>query len=187
MLPILLMALETEHERKTFTKIYEQYNNQFFTTAYRITQNYEMAEDAVHNTFEKIIKNKEKVFALSSEAFRRIYITAVKNVAIDLMRREKKLYSTKTLDDLEAELDSGGLSPDLQAVQNADYEAMKRHVRGLDEELKSILIMKYALGRSYKEIGDALGLTSKNVDNKLISAKKKVKNGMLEEGYGSVR
>lgn len=186
MLPILLMALESASERRKITEIYEQCKDKLFFVALGVTKNNQMAEDAVHNTFEKIIRNKEKVFALSTDEFLRIYITAVKNEAIDLMRRERKLYSKKTLDDLEDELNSGELPPDLQAVQNADYEAMKRHIRGLDEELKSILIMKYDLGQSYREIGEELGLTPKVVDNKLTSAKKKVRIGMMEEGYGSV-
>lgn len=52
--------LETEQERNRMTEIYEEHRHALLLYAVKLTKNQEMAEDAVHNAFISIIKEKEK-------------------------------------------------------------------------------------------------------------------------------
>lgn len=56
MLNMLLASLETEEERKTLTDIYNEHKYALLTASLKVCQNQQMAEGAVHNAFEQLIK-----------------------------------------------------------------------------------------------------------------------------------
>ena len=62
--------------------------------------NQDMAEDAVHNAFISIIKEKEKYFNPDSRDFRFSAVDIVRNKCIDLLRKEK-VYADISIDELE--------------------------------------------------------------------------------------
>ena len=168
------MTLETEYERIRLAEIYAEHKDALFHTVHKITNNYQMAEDVVHNTFEQLIKkNKDEMFALSSEDFRRRYIVIAKNKAIDLLRREK-IYSDVPVEDL-GDFASSELSVEVQIVKEEEYAEFRKLIAGLDDVSKVILEMKYVMNMSYKDIGVAVRLTPKQVDNKLMYAKETVR------------
>ena len=51
----------------------------------------------------------------------------------------------------------------------------------IDEISKQVLVMKYLLNMSYKEIGEELGMTPKHVDTRIMRAKAKVRKLMEED------
>ena len=168
------MTLETEYERRRMAEIYAEHKDALFHTVLKITNNYQMAEDVVHNTFEQLItKHKGEMFALSSEDFRRRYIVIAKNKAIDLLRREK-IYSEIPVEDL-GELPCSELSVEIQIVKEEEFAEFRKHIDALDDVSKVILEMKYVMNMSYKDIGMAVRLTPKQVDNKLMYAKETVR------------
>ncbi len=51
----------------------------------------------------------------------------------------------------------------------------------LDDISKQILEMKYIIGMSYKQIGEALNITPKHVDTKIMRAKVKMRKLLSKE------
>jgi len=180
MLLVYLGSLETEEERKNLTKLYEINKAVLLRYALKITNNQEMAEDAVHNTFLSVIKHKEKLLSLSNKDFRIRAIIIVKNKCIDLLRKEK-IYADSALDEIEYNLDSGEPTIDGQLIIHDEYEAIRRHVNSLDLISQQALEMKYILDMSYKEIGAELGMTSKHVGTRIERAKAKVRKLIAQE------
>ncbi len=175
MLALYISMLGTEQERKRMADIYEEHKHALLMYALKVTgYNQAMAEDAVHNAFISIIKNKEKYFSLDSRDFRFSAVIIVRNKCIDLLRKEKP-YADISIDELEIYLESKDKPVEDQAVISSEYSAIRRHMAEIDEISRQVLIMKYALGMSYKEIGVRLGMTPKNVDVRIIRAKEKVR------------
>ncbi len=84
MLAFYISMLETEQERDKMTEIYEEHRHALLKYALKITRhNQAMAEDAVHNAFISIIKDKEKYFHLDSRDFRFSSVIIVKNKCIE--------------------------------------------------------------------------------------------------------
>lgn len=54
-------------------------------------------------------------------------------------------------------------------------------MNSIDEISKQVLLMKYILSMSYKEIGEELGMTPKHVDTRIVRAKKKVRKLMEKD------
>jgi RNA polymerase sigma-70 factor (ECF subfamily) len=167
--------LETEQERKKMADIYEEHKHALLIYALKVTgYNQAMAEDAVHNAFISIIKEKEKYFCLDSRDFRFSAVIIVRNKCIDLLRKEKP-YANIPINELEIYLESNEKPIDEQVIISSEYAAIRRHMANIDEISRQVLIMKYALGMSYKEIGEKLNMTPKHVDTRILRAKEKVR------------
>lgn len=175
-----MSMLETEHERNRMTEIYEEHRHALLLYALKILKNQEMAEDAVHNAFISIIKEKEKYFALDCRDFRFSAVIIVRNKCIDLLRKEKH-YANISTDELEIFLESNDKSVEEQAIIASEYELIRKHMESIDEISRQILIMKYVLGMSYKEIGERLTMTPKHVDTRILRAKAKVRKLVEKE------
>lgn len=175
MLAIYISMLETEQERHKMTEIYEEHKYALLLYALKVTgYNQAMAEDAVHNAFISIIKEKDKYFSLDSRDFRFSAVIIVRNKCIDLLRKEKK-YANIPIDELEIFIESNDKPVDEQAVISSEYAAIRKHMEKIDEISRQVLIMKYVLGMSYKEIGEKLNMTPKHVDTRIQRAKEKIR------------
>ncbi|MFV0516850.1 MAG: RNA polymerase sigma factor [Aminipila sp.] len=179
MLQILLAALDTKEERKTLTDIYNEHKYAFFAVAYKLCDNQQMAEDAVHNTFEQLIKKNKEDMYLSCIDFRRRYVIIVKNKTIDLMRRER-IYYDAGMEDLDYELVSNEIPVELQIIRQEEYTDLRNYLGELDEISRLVLQMKYVLDMSQKEIANELGLTPEHINTRIARAKVKVRNAMAK-------
>ncbi len=183
LLTIYINMLETEQERNKMTEIYEEHRHALLLYALKVTGNNQaMAEDAVHNAFLSIINNKEKYFNLGSRDFRFSAVIIVRNKCIDLLRKEKP-YADISMDDLEIFLESKEKPIEEQAIISAEYAAIRKHMSVIDEISRQILIMKYILGMSYKEIGEKLNMTPKHIETRIWRAKEKVRKLAEKEGF----
>lgn len=180
MLFIYISMLETEQERNRMTEIYEEHRQSLLLYALKLTKKQEMAEDAVHNAFLSIIKEKEKYFNLDCRNFRFSAVIIVKNKCIDLLRKEKP-YANINMDDLEIFLETKDKPVEEQVIISSEYAAIRKHMESIDEISRQILIMKYVLGMSYKEIGEQLTMTPKHVDTRIFRAKEKVRKLVEKE------
>ncbi|MGJ0847300.1 RNA polymerase sigma factor [Tissierella praeacuta] len=148
--------------------------------AKKITGNQSIAEDAVHNAFISIIQKTEKYLNLDCMDFRRSAVIIVRNKCIDILRKQKP-FVNKSIEELEIFLESGEEPVDEQVVFESEYELIRKYLNSIDEISKQVLIMKYILDMSYKEIGEELGMTSKHVDTRIMRAKDKVRKLMEKD------
>lgn len=175
MLAFYITMLETEQERKKMADIYEEHKHALLLYALKVTgYNQAMAEDAVHNAFLSIIKEKEKYFHMDSRDFHFSAVIIVRNKSIDLLRKEKP-YANIPMDELEIFLESNEKPLDEQVIISTEYAAIRKYMLDIDEISRQVLIMKYVLGMSYKEIGERLNMTPKHVDTRILRAKEKVR------------
>jgi RNA polymerase sigma-70 factor (ECF subfamily) len=119
-----------------------------------------MAEDVLHNAFRSIIQKKEKYLNLNCMDFRRSAVIIVRNKCIDILRKQKP-FANKSIEELEIFLESGEVPVDEQVVFESEYELIRKYINSIDEISKQVLLMKYILNMSYKEIGEELGMTPK--------------------------
>lgn len=175
LLAFYITMLETEQERKKMIEIYEEHKHALLLYALKVTgHNLEIAEDAVHNAFLAIIKEKEKYFRLGSRDLRFLSVIIVRNKCIDLLRKEKP-YADIPMDELEIFLEADEKPIDERIIASYEYAAIRKHMASIDEISRQVLIMKYVLDMSYKEIGEKLNMTTKHVETRIYRAKEKVR------------
>lgn len=125
------------------------------------------AEDAVHNTFVKLI---EKQMVFENELHEKNWLIKVASNISKNMLRHWSRYNA----DLE-EVTSEGVTDEYSEVLDA--------VSRLPDKLKVPVYLFYYHGYNSKEIGDILGENDSTVRNHLQKAKKLLRD-VLEEGEG---
>lgn len=172
-----MTKLELDNLRKqqlNIDEIYTLYSKYAKILAFKITNNYQMAEDAVHNAFLEIIKNNEKYTAFSNNNFRLIINRIVKNKAIDLIRKEKK-YVAYLTDEIENKINTKQDGADVQIINKEEIQRILKLIMNLDELDRNLLKLRYLFKMSYKDISDVVNMSVKNVDMHLYRAKNKLR------------
>ena len=66
MLSVYLMMIDNSDDKVKFEKVYKNFKNIMLNKAYEIVKERQLAEDAVHNAFLKIINNLPKIYDADS-------------------------------------------------------------------------------------------------------------------------
>lgn len=90
MLATLLAMLETEEDRERFLKLHGAYEKKLYAVAARVLGDRTAAEDAVQQTWLQIIRRWDRVSQLPWSETEGYLVTAVKNTAVDMLRRERR-------------------------------------------------------------------------------------------------
>lgn len=156
MLAILLTAIESDKEKERFIEIYEKYRTYMEQTAIRILKEQSDAEDAVQNAFMQIIKHFEKTYEIPNDNLRFWIISIVKNEALSILRKKKRICSIEDWD---------GFTNNIDDV--VEYSELVTLFTRLPETYRAVLEMKILLGYSDKEISRHLGITVTAVSSRV--------------------
>lgn len=135
-------------------------------------------EDVVQSTWELLLKNMDKLSAVS-ENQRMAYIAAVVTNVIRMDARKKKL-DTCSLDDI--------LEPGYDAMLVLDRMFDQKYVKEnfreawakVDSYVRELLERYYLLDQSHKEIAEAMEIAPNNVRTYLHRARKAAKKELLK-------
>ena len=156
---IYLMMIDSPEEQSKFEKIYLTYKGLMYHTAYKVLNNEEDAEDAVHNAFVKIAENISKIGE-------QVYVvTIVENKAIDLYRANQRKSKVIYLDEIS------GISVDENQVHGLAACMAK-----LSPRYRQVILLKYYHGFSCREIAKQLNITEANA----IKLDQRAKNRLLQ-------
>jgi len=173
--------IDTDPEKRKMIDLYEEHKYALLMYAKKMMESQDLAEDAVHNAFISIIQKKEKYLNLNDIDFRRSAVIIVRNKCIDLLRKQNP-FANKSIEELEIFLESDQVPVEEQVIFESEYDAIRKYMNSIDEISKQVLIMKYILNMSYKEIGEELGMSPKHVDTRIMRAKEKVRKLMEKDG-----
>ena len=87
MLSVYLAMVGTDEEKDTITRLYKTYKKFLFSISMSILNNYADAEDAVHETFVRIIKNLSKIKDVESTKTKSFVAIIVRNICYDMLRK----------------------------------------------------------------------------------------------------
>lgn len=71
-------------------ELYTLYEQPMYYEAYKILHDKYLAEDAVHEAFLRLIRNRKKILDPNSPAVRRYVFKTVNSAALDIYRQQKK-------------------------------------------------------------------------------------------------
>jgi RNA polymerase sigma-70 factor (ECF subfamily) len=119
--------------------------------AFRIVQNQEDAEDAVHQAFEKIAENISKIFDPDCPKTRAFIVTIVENKAIDIYNRRKKAQEVPMEEALVG-----------MTVEYSGDHLLAECLSKLPPRYRNLLLLKYYHGYTTKEVAKLLNITLSN-------------------------
>ena len=164
MLCLLIASVDAPEEKRKIEQLYEKYNRLMYSIAYKSLRNSYDAEDAVFSSWEKVIKNIDKIGEVDAPETKGFLVVVVKHTIIDMCRKKKKMGEV-SLDEVEA--------VDSDVTAHETMEAMEM-IDKLPQKNKEVLILFYCNELSIKEIAATLGLREGSVASRLSRARKMV-------------
>ncbi len=160
-------------------KAYEEHAPHMKRTVCAMLKDEHIAEDAVHNVFEKLIKGESYIFD-EGEAAAAYYLTAsVRNEAIRLYNKQHKYGYLENIDDehsLASSLNTEDIVISKEAVKKA-AEFLKRE----NSAYAAMFILYYTNRKTIEELADANGMNAAAVRKGIYRLKVKVAEFLREE------
>ena len=166
---LIILTFETVGDRQKFEMLYSNYKKLLLHKAYGILKDYQLAEDAVSEAMIRIYRNLDKIEEVESNRTVAFLVTITKNTALTLLRKVSRQQSEPVEEDLPDRFDL-----EEHVLSALSEQSVYKMVDSLNEELKSVFLLKFAYDLSHREIGKMLNITENNVTVRLHRAKKKL-------------
>ena len=87
MLCILLASVDSPQDKRKLELLYEKYNRLMYVVAMLVLHHPQDAEDACLTSWEKVIKNLDKIEKIDCQKTKSFLVIIVERTAIDLYRK----------------------------------------------------------------------------------------------------
>lgn len=177
MLMVSLSMIEGDAEKALFTQFYSRYERRLYAVALKILKNPSLAEDAVYDAFERIARHFETFLKIYQNQCNEIgpwAVTIVKNISLDLLRKETR---------------GGALPDEWDAPAPEDTERVDSYrrlvglIRSMPESYRRVLELKFVCEWTTKEIAGHLGLKESAVKQRVSRGRELLLKKLKEEGY----
>lgn len=167
MLAFYLSELQTEEDRSKFVQLYEQYKYLMIFVASQLLSDKSSVEDAVQESFIKIIKHFEDIGKVDSPETKNFIIIVTKNTSRDIQRK-LNAHPIVDIDDLQLVSDIDEISDYTNVV------AIKNAIKSLPVKLRDVIELKYFYDKDNNEIADLLSITEATVRKRLERAREQL-------------
>jgi len=161
-------------EQSNLEKLYHQHFNKTYRSAYLVTGDHQLAEDAAQEAFLKAFANMEKLRDI--EKFGSWVSVIAANYSIDLLRKKKRMVFT---DSIAIHADK---NPEASPQDSWEKIETAQEVRDalllLEPDEREILVLKYFNDLSIDEIASAIETPSGTIKSRLFRARKKMQKLM---------
>ncbi len=154
--------------------LYKDYADRFYAAAYAILQNREDAEDAVGETFVRLIENREAFLQIPEEKRPAYAKRILKNVSLDMIRKQKNHAAAELTDDISLD----GLSIEDRAEGKDAYSKLMDCINSMSDALRQALYLRINYDFSTRKIAQTLGISETAARKRLSDAQKQIKSFM---------
>lgn len=173
-----LTILKNEAQRSEVSSFYEKNKNRFLRIALKILHNKEQTEDVLQEAFLRLVDRPDIFFSLGNTERIRYMCAVVKNVAVDMLNKCRRIETEELSEDAVYQNDENPIENSLLAdIARGEIISF---IDTLPEAQRAVLVLSYASGLSADEIGAALNIPVSAVYKRLYSARKSVKR-FIEE------
>ncbi|HEY1159129.1 MAG TPA: RNA polymerase sigma factor [Terracidiphilus sp.] len=156
-------------EEETFAALVSQFAGTLYRVAYSVLRNSSDAEDAVQETFLRVLRHRD---TLDEVRDRRVWlIRIVWNIVLDRKRRAKTRPETDDVAELARVLPSGGLSAEERAAATQYHAHVLACVEQLPAKERQVLMLSAFEEFTSVEIASVLGITESSVRSRLFRAR----------------
>jgi len=185
-----LIDAHRKGDKTAFAELLRRYGDSVLGYLMRMTGSRERAEDLFQETFKRV---HEKAHTLRGNRFKPWLFTIATNVAIDGMRRRKRLQVVslnQNLDCAEGRCEELGAvavadnrcEPSQKAIMAEQKEQVRQAVESLPANQRATLVLAYYQQLSYQEVAEALGCSIGTVKAQMYRALKTLAQRLPEIG-----
>ena len=171
----MIFLLLPNENNKLLIQIYMGYYPLLKYMARRIVNDNFTADDMVHETIVKLIRYLPKLQKLERKALLTYCVRTVESVSISYIRKESR--RKRVINDQ---------NPDFLPEELIERDEIKGKVNTVLSELsqldRHLLIYKYVMGYSHKQIGCLLGMEPKYISTYIKRARDRAKRILIKKG-----
>jgi RNA polymerase sigma-70 factor (ECF subfamily) len=152
------------NDRLAQKNLYDKYKKAMYTLAYRITGDYEMANDVLQDAFVKIFRGLP---SFRGDSTLGAWIkTIVVRTAYSYLRKDQQFF--ESIDNIPAEgyVDWG---------HHLDVEYLEKAIRSLPDGYRTVFVLVEVEGFGHKEVAEMLGVSEGTSKSQLFYAKRKLR------------
>lgn len=128
-----------------------------YSISFNILKNKFDAEEAVAQTFLKIINNIEKISALPCPQIEPYCVIILKNETINIIRKRKKIVYAETVDCFNH--NNKGHYIEKEYLEKVDKEKLLSCIDRLSDDDKNLIYFRFVNEMKFKDISELLGIT----------------------------
>jgi len=175
------MAIENEQDRNKVKRLYEEYKNLMFSQANKILKDTHLAEDAVHQSFIRIMHNLHKIDEENCPRTRSFLVIICENVAKDIYNQ--KLYLNIASDTVELIEDEFSIrNPVDILISKESILHIKDMIEELDPIYRDVLLLRLTYKCNKEELAELLNISAETAKKRLYRARLLLKKRLEEEG-----
>lgn len=176
-------SLDENFQNNMLEQLYDAYEYKMYGIAYSILNNVGQAEDAVQDAFIKLISRLGDINEVASVKTKRLITYTIKNIAIDIYRRNMKEVElfNKGVDEPVISENQQGIDS-VKAVE--DREIVVQLLSSLPSKYREIIRYRCYYELSYKEISLLLDISEKAAAKRYERGRKLLKELMEKEMIG---
>ena len=170
--------MQSDHE--FVSGLYEQYEQMLYRVAFNILRNSADAEDAVQETFVRIVKNLDKIYAVPCNELRFYLVIIVRNTALTILKQKKRTAVPDNLTEYDVPSE---FTPEEEFLRKFSVDEVKRAIQQLSIEDCEVLWLLLFREYSATEIAKITGQKPVTVRSRIYRARKRLIKVLDERGF----
>ncbi len=175
-----LLDAHRQGDATAFAELVRRYGDSLLGYLMRMSGNREQAEDLFQETFKRV---HEKAHTLRSEHFKPWLFTIATHLAIDGLRRRRRLKVVSLNQKLDCDegrceelsavaVADGSCEPSQETVRAEQAEQVRLAIESLPDRQRATLVLAYFQQLSYAEVAEVLGCSVGTVKTQMYRALK---------------
>ena len=161
---------ENNNSIRFIENCYRLYERKMYSVAYAILKDEWLAEDAVMDAFERLMKQETVFEEADSYACKQYIITVIKRVAIDIYNKRRKQQERTVLTDKDEDFEMPG--GEWSFINEQD--SLAEYISRLPKKYRDVVRLTVEKNMTSKEVSDRLGISEAAVRKRYERAKKKL-------------
>ena len=167
-------------------QLFYKYQKLMYREAYNILNDAALAEDAIQQTFIKVMANMDKIGAVDDNRTRNYLVIICRNVACDMHR--EKLYLNEDMNrvDYESEEETeliDFVEPSEVVISKESVNRVAEAIGDLPDIYRDVILLEKVYHYSKEEIAKLLNINYETVKKRSVRARKMLAEVLEKEGY----
>jgi RNA polymerase sigma-70 factor (ECF subfamily) len=145
-------------------ELFLKMNTKLYNISFKILMNKFDAEEAVAQTFLKIIHNVEKISSLPCPQVEAYCVVILKNESMNIIRKQKKLLQVEDLDYFNQEDNESIIEQEL--IETLNKEFLISCINRLSEDERYFVHLRFVNEMKFKDISKLLGVSEEAAKKK---------------------
>lgn len=176
-----LIRAYIDGNQDAFEQLVCRYKNQVYSFIFRTIRNQSLAEDLFQDTFVKVIRSIYAGKYQESGKFLPWVLRIAHNLMIDHFRKVKQMKLLPDQPNFQINSDMTEKSEEDRILESQNSNDLRELLQLLPVEQKEVVIMRYSIGMSFREIAEATGVSINTALGRMRYATINIRRMMAEK------